>query len=583
MAYTLPGHTVKGNIDLYGNKILNITTPVNDTDVSTKKYVDDNAISGALLTAGGSMTGQIDFGGFSLYNTTAPANDTDASTKKYVDDSISPLPVAADLWSKINKSGDTMTGVLYVINGTGQAAASYAQLLSASKRGEIVVGPVTDHDSAFYNYCTDGLDDYVQFAAAAAAARMGDVIFLMPGNYHLGDIAPTVTINFSTQLVGGTRSKVLNTMYPFITESSINGARIFVSSFAAPAFTCMAGSTIDGINFFYPGQNYNSTPKIYPETIYIPPGCAVTVKDVNCGNAYWFINATSSSSTIIVDNCYGFPLKYGIYADGNLGNCRVSKCFFHLNQLPVINSTVFDSSSVPNRNYNLLNKWVAQNGVAFYIAQADAIKILDCETGGYKYGAYFDGTNDPVISNYYSEDFNPVVGTGVNHLRIVGGDFGTSTYTDLARGLQNGINLDAASVAATITGTAVRLCNGDAIRSLGPATTISGCTIGGWGLGASSGEYFGIVTGGAGSVVSGNSLDGLSGAYTSGIGIYSGGTTVVGNTIRYTTVMGIRVGAGQYGDTTVGNSAGDAPGATVATNYLIASGNNSMNNAWDAP
>ena len=38
--YTLPGHVVQGDIDMYGNLVYNSTTPVNGTDLSTKSYVD---------------------------------------------------------------------------------------------------------------------------------------------------------------------------------------------------------------------------------------------------------------------------------------------------------------------------------------------------------------------------------------------------------------------------------------------------------------------------------------------------------------------------------------------------------------
>lgn len=85
LAYTLPGHTVKGNIDMYGNKVINSTTPVNDTDLSTKKYVDDSVAGGTV--------------------------------------------VPSDLWTKINKSGDTMSGVLAMGSNkiTGVANGTAAQ------------------------------------------------------------------------------------------------------------------------------------------------------------------------------------------------------------------------------------------------------------------------------------------------------------------------------------------------------------------------------------------------------------------------------------------------------------------------
>lgn len=38
--YTLGGTTFKGDVDMYGNNLSNLTTPVLDSDAATKAYAD---------------------------------------------------------------------------------------------------------------------------------------------------------------------------------------------------------------------------------------------------------------------------------------------------------------------------------------------------------------------------------------------------------------------------------------------------------------------------------------------------------------------------------------------------------------
>lgn len=101
--YTLGGTTFKGDVDMYGNNLSNLTTPVLDSDAATKAYADSVAIGGGLPTTGGTMTGQIDFGAVPGYNIGTPVNDSDISTKKYVDDLstvYAPIEHVTTKWNK---------------------------------------------------------------------------------------------------------------------------------------------------------------------------------------------------------------------------------------------------------------------------------------------------------------------------------------------------------------------------------------------------------------------------------------------------------------------------------------------------
>ena len=103
LGYTLGGTTFKGNVDMYGNNLSNLTAPVLDSDAATKAYADSVAIGGGLPTTGGTMTGQINFGGIPGYNIGTPVNDSDVSTKEYVDDLstvYAPIEHVTTKWNK---------------------------------------------------------------------------------------------------------------------------------------------------------------------------------------------------------------------------------------------------------------------------------------------------------------------------------------------------------------------------------------------------------------------------------------------------------------------------------------------------
>ena len=81
------GDTMTGDLDMGGNQIENLGTPIANTDATTKDYVD-NALGGKLDTSGGTMTGDIDMGGQMVNNLGTPVATDDAATKGYVDSSL---------------------------------------------------------------------------------------------------------------------------------------------------------------------------------------------------------------------------------------------------------------------------------------------------------------------------------------------------------------------------------------------------------------------------------------------------------------------------------------------------------------
>jgi hypothetical protein len=81
------GDTMTGDLDMGGNQIENVGTPIANTDATTKDYVDTN-LAGKLDTSGGTMSGDIDMGGQMVENIGTPTNNTDAANKGYVDSAL---------------------------------------------------------------------------------------------------------------------------------------------------------------------------------------------------------------------------------------------------------------------------------------------------------------------------------------------------------------------------------------------------------------------------------------------------------------------------------------------------------------
>ena len=98
------GGTPEKDLNLDGNKLINLPTPTEDHHSATKKYTDD-ALALKLDKAGDQMSGPLGMGGGKIWDLGTPTLDSNATNKKYVDD-------ADNL--KLDKAGDDMTGNLYM-------------------------------------------------------------------------------------------------------------------------------------------------------------------------------------------------------------------------------------------------------------------------------------------------------------------------------------------------------------------------------------------------------------------------------------------------------------------------------------
>ena len=82
------------HMNMNNKKITNLQTPTNNTDAATKKYVDDKSTNppdlSPFIKKDGSlpMTGNLNLNGNKIVNLEDPASDSDAANKKYVDDHL---------------------------------------------------------------------------------------------------------------------------------------------------------------------------------------------------------------------------------------------------------------------------------------------------------------------------------------------------------------------------------------------------------------------------------------------------------------------------------------------------------------
>ena len=148
----LAGGTMTGAINMGGKKIANVATPEADGDVATKKYVDDHSGGGVggdyLPLSGGTMTGDVNMGGNKIANVKDPEAAQDVATKKYVDDHSGGGGVGGDylplsggtMTGEVNMGGNKITNVANPVKGTDAANKTYVESKAAPTSVKIPAG-----------------------------------------------------------------------------------------------------------------------------------------------------------------------------------------------------------------------------------------------------------------------------------------------------------------------------------------------------------------------------------------------------------------------------------------------------------
>ena len=193
------GGKMEGAIDMQGNRIFNVPTPAGDTDVTSKKYVDDKA-GNYLPLSGGTMAGAVNMSGNKITSVADPESAQDVATKKYVDDHSGGdyLPLTGGtVTGAVDMSGNKITSVAdpeaaqdvatkkYVDDHSG---GDYLPLAGGTMSGAVNMGgnkitsvatPEADTDVATKKYVDDhggGVSgDYLPLAGGtmSGAVNMG--------------------------------------------------------------------------------------------------------------------------------------------------------------------------------------------------------------------------------------------------------------------------------------------------------------------------------------------------------------------------------------------------------------------------
>lgn len=125
-ALPLAGGTMAGNINMDGNKVSGLPTPIDNTDAATKAYADTK-----LPLAGGTMAGDIDMDGKKVSGLPAPVNNNDAATKAYADTKL-PLE-GGTLRGSLNMGGKTINNLSAPLFLRDAATKEYVDNLEISE------------------------------------------------------------------------------------------------------------------------------------------------------------------------------------------------------------------------------------------------------------------------------------------------------------------------------------------------------------------------------------------------------------------------------------------------------------------
>ena len=127
-------NSMGADLNLAGNKIMNVVDPTDAQHAATKNYVDtQDALK--VSKAGDSMSGNLAMGGNSVTGLASPTNGTDAANKNYVDASIAGLDFQKDV--EAVQVDNTLvpaltTGARYIITNAASMHANFGSISGLS-------------------------------------------------------------------------------------------------------------------------------------------------------------------------------------------------------------------------------------------------------------------------------------------------------------------------------------------------------------------------------------------------------------------------------------------------------------------
>ena len=158
------------------------------------------------------------------------------------------------------------------------------------------------------------------------------------------------------------------------------------------AFVMVASSGIERCGFYYPNQQTNAAPDVYPATIKLVNSPSTMIpKDVYIAenlaiNPYIFCDATVAHERLSFMRNLGSPISVGLDLD-------------HSSDIDYIEGNHWNPNFAPHiLGINIYN-WMIANSIGFRVGRADGAKFLNNFTWGYYQGAKFLGTDMITISS----------------------------------------------------------------------------------------------------------------------------------------------------------------------------------------
>ena len=273
---------------------------------------------------------------------------------------------------------NTSTHTVSVVNG----ASAFPQVIVPSlNTNEMVVAATTPQ---MYGAKGDGItDDTAAFQDAMNAVYHsggsgGGVVYVPAANYAFYsrlNIPMGVTLHGNwTDWTQGAQGLVGTTFKVYFGAGQSN---------AAPFINMGFGTTLKGINIWYPNQNPNNIAS-YPFTIGLSGDCVV--QNVVLVNSYQGIQASTANGPTewILSTLIGTPLSMGLWADNIADICQTEDLRF--------SPAVWASSGLSNAPAagGSYATWMMANGTGMRIFRLDGLANINTSISGYNLGLDFE-------------------------------------------------------------------------------------------------------------------------------------------------------------------------------------------------
>lgn len=210
-------------------------------------------------------------------------------------------------------------------------------------------------------------------AITAANGAGGGTVYLPIGKYVIN----ALTLKIGVRLVG---ENYLNNNV-FAGASDHRGTWLYCIDTVSPAVLMLSTTKIQNVGFFYPNQNLNSAPVVYPPTIKTEISqVKMTIQEVMLQNSYIGIECNTSHENLTIEKVQGLPLFKGIVLDQGSDIDRISDVNFSYN-------CWYEAGTV-------LKRWIADNAIAFTIRKSDWGYMSGCNCFGYQTALLIE--NSPV-------------------------------------------------------------------------------------------------------------------------------------------------------------------------------------------